>query len=204
MFFLPFLQQPSTLPAAQQRTAVLSNIARSVQLRVGRPVPGLEADIRRALGEVDPGFTVAKVRGFDEQVAGNFGPERLVASLAAGFGGMALLLACLGLYAVTTQAVTARTREIGVRMAMGASPARVVSTVLWGAFIQVAIGFAIGSGAALAAGRLLEQLLYGVSGRDPRIVVASAGILALCALVAAAIPAIRAARIDPIRALRTD
>jgi macrolide transport system ATP-binding/permease protein len=204
MFFLPFLQQPSTTPAARQRTALLSNIARSVQLRVGGPVPGLEADVRRALGEVDPGFTVARVRGLDEQVAGNFGPERLLASLATGFGGMALLLACLGLYAVTTQAVAARTREIGVRMAMGASPARVVSTVLWGAFIQVGIGFAIGSGAAWAAGRLLEQLLYGVSGRDPRIVVASAGILALCALVAAAIPAIRAAHIDPIRALRTD
>ncbi len=203
-FFLPFLQQPPDLPAPQLRSNLLSNIARSVQLRVDRPVPGLETDVRRALADVDPGLTVVRVHGLDEQVAGNFRIERLLTSLAAGFGGMALLLACLGLYGVMTQAVTARTRGIGVRMAIGATPGRVVATVLRGAFVQVAIGFAVGAAGAMVAGRLLEHALFGVSGRDPRIVAVSACVLGLSVAVAAAIPAARAARIDPIRALRTE
>ena len=197
-FFLPFLQQPSSLIAAQPRSALPSNIARSIHLRVDRPVPGLEADVRAALAEVDPGFTVVNVRELDALVMGNFGTERLMVSLATGFGGMALLLACLGLYGVVTQAVTARTREIGVRMAIGATPRLVVATVLRGAFVQIAAGFVIGSAAALLVGRLLENFLFGVSGRDPRILALSACILGLCAVVAAAIPASRAARIDPI------
>jgi len=113
-------------------------------------------------------------------------------------------LACLGLYGVTTQAVTARTREIGVRVAIGATPGRVVRAVLRGACLQVAIGVILGAAGAMAAGRLLEQLLYGVHGRDPRIVLFSGSVVALCAIVSAAIPAARAARIDPIDALRAE
>jgi predicted permease len=203
-FFLPFLQQPPDLPEAQQRSALVSNIARSLQFRVDRSVPGLEAEVRRALSDVDPGFTVVRVRRLDEQVAGNFRAERLMASLAGAFGGTALLLACLGLYGVMTQAVTARTREIGVRIAIGATPRHVMATVLRGAFLQIAIGFALGAAGAIAIGRLLEDLLFGVSGRDPRILAFSACVLGLCAAVAAAIPAARAARIDPIRALRIE
>jgi ABC-type antimicrobial peptide transport system permease subunit len=135
---------------------------------------------------------------------GNFRGERLMVSLAAGFGGMALLLACLGLYGVVTQAVTARTREIGVRIAIGATPRLVMASVLRGVFVQIAAGFVIGGAAALLAGRLLESLLFGVSGRDPRVLALSACILGLCAAIAAAIPAARAARIDPIRALRIE
>jgi predicted permease len=203
-FFLPFLQQPPGLPEAQQRSARVSNIARSVQLRVDRPVPDLEADVRRALADVDPGLTVVRVRRLDEQVSGSLTAERLMASLAGAFGGTALLLACLGVYGVMTQAVTARTREIGVRVAIGATPHRVMATVLRGAFVQIVIGFVLGGAAAIAIGRLLEGLLFGVSGRDPWVLAFSTCILGLSAALAAAIPAARAARIDPIRALRIE
>jgi predicted permease len=203
-FFLPFLQQPPGLPAAQQRSARASNIARSVQLRVDRPVPSLEADVRRALADVDPAFTVVSIRRLDEQVAGSLTSERLMAALAAAFGGTALLLACLGVYGVMTQAVTARTREIGVRVAVGATPPRVMATVLRGAFVQVAIGCVLGGAGAIAMGRVLEGLLFGVSGRDPWILAFSTCTLGLSAALAAAIPAARAARIDPIRALRIE
>ena len=162
-FFLPFLQQPPGLPEAQQRGALQSNIVRSIQLRADRPVPGLDADVRSALADVDPGFTLLRVVALDDQVAGNFRTDRLIVALATGFGGMALLLACLGLYGVTSQAVTARTREIGVRMAIGATPGRVVATVLRGTLLQIAIGFAVGAAAALAVGRVLSQLLFGVT-----------------------------------------
>jgi ABC-type antimicrobial peptide transport system permease subunit len=128
----------------------------------------------------------------------------MIASLASGFGAVALLLACLGLYGVMTQAVAARTREFGVRMAIGATPRRLVATVLRGALVQVGIGVALGAAAAILIGRLLEGMLFGISGRDPRVVLASAAILALCAAIAAVIPAIRAGRIDPTRALRVD
>ena len=203
-FFLPFLQQPPGLPATQERAARLSNIAGSVVLRADRPVPGLESDIRRALADVDPGLTLLQVRSLDDQVAGSLRPDRMIASLASGFGAVALLLACLGLYGVTTQAVAARTREFGVRMAIGATPRRLVATVLRGALVHVGIGVALGAAAAIVIGRLLEGMLFGISGRDPRVVLASAAILALCAGVAAVIPAIRAGRIDPTRALRVE
>ena len=203
-FFLPFLQDPPGLPADVQRSWARSNLAGSVALRVDRPVPELEAQLRRAVADVNAGLTVIRVLSLDDQVADNFNRERLLTALGAGFAGMALLLACLGLYGVTTQAVTARTREIGVRVAVGASPGRVMRTVLRGACLQVAVGFILGAAGSVAAGRLLEQLLYGVHGRDPRIVLFSGGVVALCALVSAAIPAARAARIDPIHALRAE
>jgi macrolide transport system ATP-binding/permease protein len=145
-FFLPFLQHPPGLPATQERAARLSNIAGSVVLRADRPVPGLESDIRRALADVDPGLTLLQVRPLDEQVAGSLRPDRMIASLASGFGAVALLLACLGLYGVVTQAVAGRTREFGVRLAIGATPRRLVATVLRGALLQVGTG--VGRGAA--------------------------------------------------------
>ena len=167
-------------------------------------MPNIEAELRRALADLDPGFTVLRVVSLDEQVARNFNTERLVATLTVAFGSMALLLACLGLYGVTAQFVVARTREIGIRMAMGATRGRVVAAVLRSALVQVVIGAAIGLPAAFGAGRLLARQLYGVNPRDPSIMLGSAAVMVLCAAIAAIIPATRAASIDPVRAIRSE
>jgi len=201
-FFLPFLQHAPNLIEQMRSVEIRSNYVKSVELELDRPVSNLEAEVKKALADVDGGLTVRRIVSLDEQVARNFNSERLIATLTVGFGSMALLLACLGLYGVTAQFVAGRTREIGVRMAIGASRPRVVSTVLSGAIWQVAIGLVAGLAGALAAGRLLESQLYGVSGRDPRVIALSAISLAACAAVAAMIPAARAASIDPARAIR--
>lgn len=138
-----------------------------------------------------------------EQVAGHLNIDRLIARVAVAFGGVALLLACLGLYGVTAYSVTRRTREIGIRMAIGASRGAVLTTVLRGALGQLAAGLLIGVPAALAAGQLLQTSLYGVSGHDPFLLTAAVAILAVCAIAASLIPARRAAALDPVQALRT-
>jgi len=120
------------------------------------------------------------------------------------FGGVALLLACLGLYGVTAYAVTRRTREIGIRMAVGASRGQVLATVLRGALLQVAIGVMIGVPAVFFAARLLRSMLFGVSEHDPAVLLTALAVLGLSAVAAALIPARRAATMDPVTALRVE
>jgi ABC-type antimicrobial peptide transport system permease subunit len=127
-----------------------------------------------------------------------------VATLASLFGSVALLLAGVGMYGVTAYGVARRTAEIGIRMALGADRSEVVRMVLLGAAYRVLIGIAAGIPLAIVAGRLLSAELYGVSDRDPRALCFAACALAICALVAAAIPARRAASVSPMSALRTE
>jgi ABC-type antimicrobial peptide transport system permease subunit len=140
----------------------------------------------------------------DEQVARNFNLERLIARLTVAFGLVAMLLASLGLYGVTSYSVSRRTREIGVRMALGSTSAGVMRTVLRGALWQVVIGLVVGVPAAMAAGRLLESQLFGVSGHDPAVMAGGLVVLVVSVTVAALIPARRAAAMDPARALRIE
>jgi ABC-type antimicrobial peptide transport system permease subunit len=120
------------------------------------------------------------------------------------FAALALLLSAVGIYGVTAYAVAQRTREIGVRMAIGASAGNVVRMVLSSALRTVAVGLATGAVAALAAARLISSQLYGVSARDPVTFAAIGGLLLAVALAASGIPALRAARIDPMTALRAE
>jgi len=120
------------------------------------------------------------------------------------FAALALLLSAVGIYGVTAYAVAQRTREIGVRMAIGASAGVVVRMVLAGALRTVLVGLGVGALAALAAARLIASQLYGVSARDPLTFAGIAGLLLAVALAASVIPALRAARIDPMAALRAD
>jgi predicted permease len=196
-FFLPFLQRASNgrfdrshYPAAVEIHATAG--------------PGLEREIRHALNGVDRRITVRTVRSLDDQIAGAFNLERLIARLTLTFGLVALLLACLGLYGVTAYAVSRRTREIGVRMAIGASRGRVLLDVVRRAAGQVAIGIVIGLPASFVAGRLLQSQLFGTSGRDPMVLAGGTVLLVLSALAAALIPARRAASLDPIKALRNE
>jgi ABC-type antimicrobial peptide transport system permease subunit len=127
-----------------------------------------------------------------------------VASLAGLFGIVALLLAAVGLYGVTAYSVAQRTNEIGIRMALGANRTKVIDLVLRSAFKRVLAGLVLGIPLSIGAGRLIASQLYGVSFWDPLALSIAALALASCALVAALIPAGRAASISPMSALRTE
>jgi macrolide transport system ATP-binding/permease protein len=204
-FFLPFLQVSSASGVGASAGPLdRSHYPRAIELHVTSASAGLEEQVRRAIAGVDRRLTVVGMRTMAEQVAGHFNIDRLIARVAVAFGGVALLLACLGLYGVTAYSVTRRTREIGIRMAIGASPRAVLKTVLRSALVQLAFGLLIGVPAALGAGRLLQATLYGVSGHDPRLLALAVAILAVCAVAAGLIPARRAAALDPVRALRVE
>ena len=138
------------------------------------------------------------------QVSLNFRLSRLMARLTAAYGLLALVVAAIGLYGVTAYAVARRTREIGVRMALGADRWRVVTEILKDALAQTGIGLLVGLPVALLATGMLASLLFGVTPRDPIVFAQAALVLVLSAAIAALVPARRAASIDPARALRSD
>ncbi len=166
--------------------------------------PDAEALARRTLAALDPNLSVVHFSPYDAEVAGNFNQDRLLARLTSSFGVLALLLASVGLYGVMSYFVVLRTSEIGIRMALGAARSGVVAMMLRGALWQLLIGLAIGIPAALVASHFMGSLLYEVKTYDPLAFLGAILLLAICATVAAFIPARRAASIDPIRALRTD
>ena len=131
-------------------------------------------------------------------------PQRVAATLLGACAGLALLLAAVGLYGVVAYAVSQRMREIGIRMALGASRHAVVRMVLESSMKVVAIGLAIGLALALAAGRAIESFLGDVSSADPIAIVAGPLVMIACALVASWLPARRAARVDPMKSLREE
>lgn len=193
-FFLPLLQSP---PGELVRGWVSA-----IELHVAGKPDSIEPAVRETLADVDPNLTVLKVVSFDELVARNFNQERLIARLSELCGGLALVLACVGLYGVTAYAVARRTNEIGIRMALGAERTSILVMVLRNAFAQLGVGLAIGIPAALAGGSVLAHELYRVKNYDPIIVGLAAIVLAVGALMAASIPARRAASVDPLIALR--
>jgi ABC-type lipoprotein release transport system permease subunit len=204
-FFLPFLQQSSARRAPAPTVAFdRSHYPQAIVIQTSSAVPNLESEVRRALADVDRRLIVRGFLTMQQQIAGNFNLERLIARLTMAFGSVALLLACLGLYGVTAYAVTRRTREIGIRMAVGASRNHVLANVLRSALGQVAIGVLIGIPGVFLAGRLLRSTLFGVSEQDPAVLAGALGILVVSAMAAALIPARRAASMDPVRALRVE
>jgi ABC-type antimicrobial peptide transport system permease subunit len=160
--------------------------------------------LRRALAEVDPDMAVVRVLSMARQVDLNFGVNRLMARLTGAYALLALAVAALGLYGVTAYEVARRTREIGVRMALGADRSRILREVLGSALAQTGAGLLIGSPAALLATGALASLLYGVDAHSPVALGAAAAALLASAALAALVPAHRAASIDPARALRAD
>jgi ABC-type antimicrobial peptide transport system permease subunit len=207
MFFLPYLQETATSRARAAAMGVKidrSQYPQAIELQTTGAVPNLESDIRQALADVDRRITVRSVVSMEEQVARAFNLDRLVARLTVVFGAVALLLACLGLYGVTAYSVARRTREIGMRMAVGASRPRVVATILRGALGQVAVGVVIGLPLTFVVGRLLASRLFGVMPNDPLVICAALVLLTMAAAIAALLPAGRAAGMDPVRALRIE
>src|SRR5882762_3052069 len=204
MFYVPLAQNVEYKNQLMKMVEVSSHFVGGILL-VTNAAPGrLEPLLTQALAEVDPNFTMTSVRTLREEVELSFDQERAVASLAGLFGIVALLLAAVGLYGVTAYTVAQRTREIGIRMALGAERIKVVQLVLGGASRRVLAGLLLGLPLAVAAGRLISSQLYGVSSWDPLALAVAAGALAASAVVAALIPASRAASISPMSALRCE
>jgi ABC-type antimicrobial peptide transport system permease subunit len=164
----------------------------------------LEPQVRRALAQVNPDLAVIDFVSFAEQVQENFSLQAMIAKLTSLFGLLALVLASVGLYGVTAYSVERRTSEIGIRMALGADRLNVLRLVLRGAFLQMGIGLAIGIPATILGGRAMATQLFGVKPYDPNILLPTTAVLSFAALVAAVVPARRAATLDPMRALRTE
>jgi predicted permease len=160
--------------------------------------------LRRDIAAIDPYLPSVVVRTLAADMEAALIRERLLALLSSIFGGLASLLAAIGLYGVIAYSVSRRAREIGVRMALGALPRRVLRLVLGETLVLGCLGIACGLPAALMATRLLSGFLYGVKPADPTVLLSSAGFLVLTAAVAGYIPARRAAQIDPVVALRDE
>jgi len=160
--------------------------------------------IRGVVHELDPNLPVYDLRPLSDLVDGALAQSRFYLTLLASFAGSALLLAAVGLYGVIAYAVQQRSREIGVRMALGASAATVLRMVVREGIGMAAMGVVLGLAGAAALTRLLQTLLFGVTATDPVTFVAVAAVLTLVTIAASLIPARRAAAIDPQRALRMD
>jgi predicted permease len=187
--FIPFLQ--TDFPASTSfyvRTTMDSN--------------AIFAQLRRTIAGIDPAMPVYQMRTLENQLDETLGTERLIATLSAAFGALATLLAALGLYGVMAFAVARRTKEIGLRMALGAQRGQVVWMVMREALLLLGIGLAIGVPAAFALSRLVASQLFSVSPADIGTALLALVILSLVAVGAGFLPARRASAIDPIRALR--
>jgi predicted permease len=169
----------------------------------GNP-PGMEERVRKALLSIDPNFVLYGVDPYSKVLSADFQQENMIATLTTLFGVLGLVLAAIGLYGVMAYTVEQRTSEIGVRMALGADRRDVVRMVLHGAFSQIGIGLALGIPAAIGAGKLMTDQLFGVKPWDPVMLTLATVLLAVAALLASLIPARRAASVEPMVALRSE
>ncbi len=192
MMYLTFLQCPT------------GRAAMELVVRAAGDRTGLAAPLRREAAAMDPQLPSIVIRTLTTDMEAALTRERLMALISSIFGALAALLAAIGLYGVVAYSVGRRTQEIGVRMALGALPGRVLGRVLRETVSFAALGIACGLPIALAGTRLLTGLLYGVKPGDPAVLLASAGFLASIAAIAGFVPALRAARINPVAALRDE
>lgn len=205
MYFLPFHQWIRSFDNPRFiRFEDRSHYLNAIEIRTMGTVANLEPQVRRALAAVNPDLAVIDFASFAKQVEDNFAQQEMIAKLTSLFGLLALVLASVGLYGVTAYWVERRTSEIGIRMALGADRMKVLKLVLEGAFLQIAIGLAIGLPATILGGRAMTAQLFGVKPYDPRILLITTAVLSLAAFIAAIVPAQRAASLEPMHALRTE
>jgi predicted permease len=189
LFFLPYRQDP--------QIGRINFYVRSA-LDPRQLMPSITATVAR----LDPNLPVDDLKTLEQQVRENVFLDRMISTLAAAFAVLATVLAAIGLYGVLAYTVTQRTREIGVRMALGADAGSVRTMVLRQVGVMTIVGGLFGLAAAFGLGRLAESLLFQMKGTDPMVFATAAVVLALVALAAGFVPAQRAARIDPMLALR--
>jgi predicted permease len=181
---------------------LLASVNLSVRSRTGSPAM-LRTAVAASVGRVNPDLSLT-FRVLADQVNASLRQERLVATLSGFFGALALLLAGLGLYGVTSYAVSRRRTEFGIRMALGAPPSRIVQLVLWRVALLVGAGVTVGAIVSLWASKFVASLLYGLEPRDPGTFASAVIVLTLVAAFAAWVPARRASRTDPAITLRCD
>jgi ABC-type lipoprotein release transport system permease subunit len=189
--YRPFLQQPH--PGGAQ-----------IYVRTAPPPENVEAAIRQTIHQLDPTLVVDGLRTMEAQVDRSAADERALAILAIGFSALAMLLAAVGLYGVLAYSIGQRTREIGVRLALGAQRSNVVVLVVREMVLIAAISTALAVPSTIALARLFRSQLYGVTFADPITLAAAVALTAVMVVLAAALPARRAATVEPMQALRTE
>jgi predicted permease len=199
MFFLRLLQQPAGDKKPNDYV-----FAKAIVLETARPMNNMEALSRETLSSINPNLSVEKFQTFNSQIGEQFTHARMLSRLMTLFGGLALLLAAVGLYGVTAYGVARRTSEIGIRMALGAKRSGVVAMILRSALLQTAIGLAIGVPVAFYGVTLVKSQLYEMKTVSGGALAVAVGTLLAAACVAGLIPARRAASVDPAQALRSE
>jgi putative ABC transport system permease protein len=173
----------------------------TMTVRTKAPAPALAQDIRRVIHDIDPQLAVFRQQPMQKFIDDALVGRRIPMLIALGFGGVALFLAAIGVYGVLAYSVSQRQRELGVRMALGGSSANVFGLVLVDGLKIAGIGLAVGLAGSYFVGQLMKSQLFAISPMNPVVLVLVSGILAGVAVVACAIPALRASRINPIIAL---
>ena len=161
-------------------------------------------EVREAVRQLDPTLALAQVRLLNDWLAEGLAAARLTTTLATIFAGIALLLTLIGIYGVLAYSVASRTREIGVRMAIGATRRSIIGLVVGHGMTWVGVGIATGLISALAGSRFVASLLFEIPASDPVTFAAVAGAVTLVALMACSIPAVGAARVNPLVAMRAE
>jgi predicted permease len=202
MYFLPMMRRvPSDKDPIEKDQGLYAG---AVVIATDRPMNDMETLARRTLAAINPNLAVVKFQTFEQQIGDRFSEERMISRLTVLFGGLALLLATIGLYGVTAYTVAGRTSEIGIRMALGAERSSVIAMIMRGATLQTVLGLAIGVPVALLCVRFVKAQLYEITNADATVMAGAIVTLAVSAGIAGLIPARRAASIDPAKALRME
>src|SRR5271170_691747 len=205
MYFLPLTQRAGIANDPDDPIEEdLSMFAGALVIQTGYPIDGFEKTVSSMLASINPNLTIVKFQTFQQQIDDRFVDERLIARLTSLFGLLALLLAAIGLYGVTSYTVVRRTPEIGIRMALGAARSRVIGMVMRAALLQAIAGLAIAIPFAFFFVRYVNSQLYEITHVNLLVMAIAIGVLVLTAAIAGIIPAQRAASIDPVRALRIE
>jgi predicted permease len=174
----------------------------TIYVRTAGDPSQLMTSIRAKVREVDANLPIYAMRTMEAQISNSLSMERMIASLSTVFGFVATVLAIIGLYGVMSYSVAQRTREIGIRMALGAEQGKVIGMVMREVLTLIAIGVGVGVPAALVLTRVVKSQLYGLEAHDPWTLGLATGLLAMVACAAGYVPALRASRVDPMKALR--
>jgi predicted permease len=204
MFWLPEAQTVPYDDPPMQAGELWSHYLYNIVIWAPGDPPKLAENVHKAMASVDPSLPLNDVTSYSHVLSGDFQQQNMIATLTTLFGVLGLVLAAVGLYGVMAYSVEQRTSEIGLRMALGANRWQVVRMVLRGAFSQIGIGLALGIPAAIGAGKLISDQLFGVKPWDPVMLTAATLLLGFAALLASWIPARRAAGVEPMVALRNE